>query len=137
MVNTGHVKTKGIFAGTATRKLINIPAVVFSYLCRVRWFIFTKQIVVLFWVIIYSYLQRFFKVGVFKTIYIIHRKKSCAGVSFQSAVACYFFNKRLWRFLVYIAKFSRSPFLQEHLETSDSVFMEHVCNYNITKFNVN
>ena len=36
-----------------------------------------------------------------------------------------------------IAKLSRTPFLQEHLETPDSVFMEHICNYNIIKFNVN
>ena len=34
-----------------------------------------------------------------------------------------------------IAKLSRTSFLQEHLETPDSVFMEHICNYNI-KFNV-
>ena len=36
-----------------------------------------------------------------------------------------------------IAKLSRTPFLQEYLETPDSVFMEHICNYNIIKFNVN
>ena len=35
-----------------------------------------------------------------------------------------------------IAKLSRTPFLQEHLETPDSVFMEHIFNYNI-KLNVN
>ena len=55
---------------------------------------------------------------------------------FNQPVACYFFNKRLRRFLVYIAKLSRTPFLQEHFETPDSVFMECICNYNI-KFNVN
>ena len=54
-------------------------------------------------------------------------------------VACYFFNKRLphRRFLVDIAKLSRIPVLQEHLETPGSVFMEHICNYDIIKFNVN
>ena len=36
-----------------------------------------------------------------------------------------------------IAKLSRTPFLQGHLETPDSVFMEHICNYNIIKFKVN
>ena len=35
---------------------------------------------------------------------------------------------------VVIAKLSRKTVLQEHLETPDSVFMEHICNYNI-KFN--
>ena len=55
---------------------------------------------------------------------------------FNWPVACYFFNKRLRRFLVDIAKLSRTPLLQEHLETPDSVFMECICNYNI-KFNVN
>ena len=57
-----------IFAGTATWKLTNTRAVIFSYFCRSRWFIFTKQIIiVLFWVIIYSYLQKFFKVGALKS----------------------------------------------------------------------
>ena len=36
-----------------------------------------------------------------------------------------------------IAKLLRTPFLQEDLKTPDSVFMEHICNYNIIKFNVN
>ena len=36
-----------------------------------------------------------------------------------------------------IAKLSRTPFLQEQLETPDSVFMEHIYNYDIIKFNVN
>ena len=36
-----------------------------------------------------------------------------------------------------IAKLSRTPFLQELLEPPDSVFMEHICNYGIIKFNVN
>ena len=40
--------------------------------------------------------------------------------------ASYFFNKRLRRFLVDIAKLSRTPFLQEHLETRYSAFMEHL-----------
>ena len=30
----------------------------------IRWFIFTKQVIVLFWDIFYSYLQKFFKTGV-------------------------------------------------------------------------
>ena len=55
----------------------------------------------------------------------------------NQTVACYFFNKRLRRFLVDFAKLSRTPFLQEHLEAPDSVFMEHICNYNIMNFNVN
>ena len=56
---------------------------------------------------------------------------------FNYQVACYFFNKRLRRFLVDIAKLSRTPFLQEHLETPDFVFMEHTCNCNVITFNVN
>ena len=42
------------------RKLANAPAVIFSCPCHGRWFIFTKHIIiVLFWVIIYSYLKNF------------------------------------------------------------------------------
>ena len=52
-------------------------------------------------------------------------------------VACYFFNKRPRLFLVDIAELSRIPFLQEYHETPDTVFMEHICNYNIKKINVN
>ena len=33
-----------------------------------------------------------------------------------------------------IVKLSRKQVLQGHLETPDSVFIEHICNYNI-KFN--
>ena len=126
-----------IFPGIAARKLTNTPAVIFFYPCRSRWFIFTKQIIVLIWVIIYSYLQRFFKIGVLKTLYTIHRKTTVSESLFNQSVACYFSNKRLRRFLVDIAKLSRTPFLQEHLETPDSVFIEHSCNYNIIKLNVN
>ena len=90
-------------------------------------------------VIIYSYLQRFFKIGLLKTLYTIHRKTTLSESLFNQPVTCYFFNKRLRhkRFLVDIAKLSRTRFLQEHLKTPDSVFMEHICNYNIIKFNVN
>ena len=57
---------------------------------------------------------------------------------FNQPVACYFINERLRhrRFLADIAKLSRTPFLHEHLETPDSLFMEYICNYNI-KFNAN
>ena len=65
-----------IFSGVAARKLTNTPAVIFSYLCRNRWFIFTKQVIVLLWVIVYSYLQRFFKTGVLKMLYTIERKRT-------------------------------------------------------------
>ena len=87
----------------------------------------------------FRYLKRFFKTGVLKTLYTIHRKTTVSESLFNHPVACYFFIKRLQhrRFLVDIAKLSRTPFLQEHLETPDSVFMEHICNYNIIKFNVN
>ena len=96
--------------------------------------IFTKQIIALFCVIIYSYLRRFFKIDVLKTFYTICRKQLCR----HQPVACYLFNKRLQHryFLVNIAKLSRTPFLQEHLETPDSVYMEHIYNYNIIKFKV-
>ena len=72
-------------------------------------------------------------------LYTIQRKRTASESLFNQPVACYFFNKRLRhrRFLVDIAKPSRTPFLQEHLETPDSVFMEHICNYNNIKFNVN
>ena len=47
------------------------------------------------------------------------------------------FNKKLRNrcFLVDIAKLSITPDLQEHLEIPDSVFIEHICNYNI-RFNL-
>ena len=125
-----------IFAGIAARKLTNAPAVLFPYFCRSKWFIFMKQTIILFWVIIYSYLQRFFKVGVLETLYTIHGKITVSRSLFNQPVASYVFNKRLRGFLVDIAKLSRTPFLQEHLETPDFVFMEHICNYNITEFNV-
>ena len=63
-----------IVAGTATQKLTNTPAAIFSYPCQSRWFIFQKQIIVLFWVIICGYLQRFFKIRVPGTLKTIHRK---------------------------------------------------------------
>ena len=128
-----------MFPGIAARKLTSAPAVISFYPCQSRWFIFTKQIIVLIWVIIYSYLQRFFKIGVLKTLYTIQRKTTVLESLFNQPVACYFFNKRFQhrRFLVDIAKLSRTPFLQEHLEAPDSVYMEHICNYNIIKFNVN
>ena len=46
---------------------------------------------------------------------------------FNQPVTCYFINKRLRhrRLPVYIAKLSRTLFLQEHLETRDSLFMGH------------
>ena len=82
--------------------------------------------------------NRFFKIGVLKTLYTIQRKTTVSESPFNQPVACYFINKRLRhrRFLVDIAKLSRTPFLQEHLETPDSLFMEHMCTYNI-KFNFN
>ena len=128
-----------IFAGITARKLKNIPAVTSSYPCRSKCFIFTKQIIVLFRAIIYSYLQRFFKIGVLKTLYTIYTKTTESEPLFNQPVVCYFFNKRLQHrcFLMDILKLSRTPFLQEHFDTPDSVFMEHICYYNIIKFNVN
>ena len=98
---------------------------------------FHETDIISFWVINYSYLQRFFKIAVLKTLYTIHRKITVSESLFNQQVACYSFNKRLRRFLVDIAKLSRTPLLQEHLETPDSVFMEHTCNYNIIKSDVN
>ena len=111
-----------IFSGIAPRKLISstiAPAVIFPS----RWFIFGNRL--LYWVIIYSYLQRFFKVGVLETFYTIHRKTSVLK-------SC----KRLRSFLEDIAKLSKATFLQELLETPDSVFIEHIWNYDIIKFYV-
>ena len=126
-----------IVAGIAARKLINTPALIFPYPCRSRWFIFTKQIIILFWVIIYSYLQSFFKVSVLKTLYTIHRKATVSESLVNQPVACYFFNKRFRCFLVDIPELSRTPFIQEHLQAPDSVFVKHICDYKIIKFNVN
>ena len=78
LIHTGHVKTKGVskldlfehircFSSTKSDKC-------FSCYLSEQVVCFQKQIIVLFWVIIYSYLQRFFKVGVLKTLSTIHRK---------------------------------------------------------------
>ena len=105
----------GIFAGVAARKLTNTPAVIFSDPSRSRWFIFTKQIIVLLWVIIYSYLQGSFKIGVLKTLYTIHRKTTVSE------------SLLWWRFLSYINQstdMSKIPCLnwnnQNFLNISDS-----------------
>ena len=147
LVNTGHVKTKGIdklalfehipwYSSTKADKYSS--RYLFLSLSG-RWFIFTEQIIVLIWVIIYSFLQSFFKIRVLKMLYIIQRKTTVSEPLFNQPIACYFFNKRLRhrRFLVDIAKLSRAPFLQEPLETPDSVFTVHICKYNNIKFNVN
>ena len=80
----------------------------------------------------------FFKIGVLKSLYIIQRKTTVSESLFNQLVACCFFNKRLKhrRFLIDFVKLSRAPFLQEHLQTPDSVFLECLCNYNIIKFKV-
>ena len=139
MGNTGHVKAKGVgkldlfehiccYSSTKADKYSN------CYL-----FLSLSEQVVYFhetdycinWVIIYSYLQIFFKIGVLKTLYTIQRKITVSESLFNQPGACYFLNKRLRhrRFLVDIGKLSSTPFLQKHLETLDSVFMEHICNY--------
>ena len=84
-------------------------------------------------------LVEFFKIGVLKTLYTIQTKTTASESLFNQPVACYFFSTGLQhrRFLVDTAKLSRTPFLQGRLETPDSVFMEHIYNYNIMKFNVN
>ena len=147
MVNTGQVKTKGVgkldlpdhirWHSSAKADKYSSCYLFLSLLEQVIFF--TKQIIVLFWVIIYSYLQRFFKIGVFKTLYTFHRKTTVLEFLFDQPIACNVFDKRLQhrRFLVDIGKLSRTPTLQEHLETPDSVFTEHICKYNIIKFNVN
>ena len=145
---TGHVKTKSVdkpdsfehIRWYSSTKADKYPVVIFSYPCRSRWLIFTTQIIASFSIIIYSYLQRFLEIGVLKTLYTIHWKTTYRSESlFNQPVTCYFFNKRLRhaRFLVEVMKLSRTPFLQEHLETAASVFTEHICDYNIIKFNVN
>ena len=76
---------------------------------------------------------------VLQNLYTIQRKTAVSESLFNQPVACCFFNKRLQHrhFVMDIAKLSRTLFLHEHLETPDSVFMEHICNYNVVKFNVN
>ena len=60
-----------IFTGTATWKLTNTPAFIFSYLCRGRLFIFMKQITVVL-LSYYSGMQFFFKISVLES-----RKQLC------------------------------------------------------------
>ena len=139
MVNTGHVKTKNVgkldlCAGIAAQELTSTPTVIFSYPCGSRWFIFTKQICIN----LSHHLQLL--AGVLqKTLCTIHRKTTVSESFFNESVACNFLNKSLRHrhFLVDIVKVSRTPVLQKHPETPDSVFTEHICNYNIIKFNVN
>ena len=65
----------------SNRKLVNTPALIFQYPCRSMWFIFTKQITfVLIWVIIYSYLPKFFKLGDLKALG-NSQQNTCVGVS--------------------------------------------------------
>ena len=99
------------------RKLTNTPALILSYLCRGRWFIFMKQIIVLIWAIIYSCLQKFFKTRVLKTLH-NSQKNIGVGGSFKSARACYFFDTRLQPkcFLENFGKLSITPFLQSTLK---------------------
>ena len=119
-----------ICAGIAARKLSNAPAAIFSDTCRSRWFIFTEQINVLFPVIFYSYLQSFLKIGRHFTQ--STGKQLCRSVFLMSQQAATFLikNSDIDAFLWMLRN------CQEHLDTPDSVFMEHICNYNIIKFKV-
>ena len=45
-------------------------------------------------------MQKFFKVGVFKTLYTIYMKTTVLESLFNQPVSCYFLNKRLRLFLV-------------------------------------
>ena len=85
------------------------------------------------------YLQLLAEVGILKMLYTIQRKRTVSESLFNEPRACYFFNKRLRHrhFLADTEKPYRTPSLQEQLDTPDSVFMEHICNYNNIKFNVN
>ena len=78
-------------------------------------------IAVLYYVIIYSYLQKFFKLGILKTL---HNLQENTFVGAYQPAACYFFNKRLRPFW----KTVKSNIFTEHLETRPSVFMKDVCN---------
>ena len=75
-VNAGHVKTKG--AGTATKKLTNVPFVIFSYPRRGRWFIEKVS-----WIILSHYLHQLAKgVQVFLKTCHNSQENTCVGVSF-------------------------------------------------------
>ena len=93
------------------------PAVIFSYACLGRWFIFTKQVIVLFWVIFYSYLQQFFKIGVVLKTFHNSQEAPVSEFHFNQPVTCYFFNKRLRHrfFYVNFVKLSKTSFLQTTL----------------------
>ena len=72
--------------------------------------------------------NRFLKIGILKALYTIQWKTTLSEFPFNQPVACYLINKRLRhrRILVDIAKLLRTPLLQEHLETPDSLFMKHI-----------
>ena len=73
--------------------------------------------IVLFWVMFYSCLQNFFKIGVLLKTFHNSQKTPVSEFHFNQPVACYSFNKRLRHgcFIVNFAKLSRTPFLQTTL----------------------
>ena len=139
LVNTGHVKTKGVgkldsfehIHWCSSTKADKYSSCYLFLPCQSRWFISTKQIIILFWVIIYSYLQSFFKIGVLKTLYTMHRKTTVSESLFNHLVSFLIKDSDIDAFLWILQN------CQEHLEAPDFVFIEYVCNYNIIKFSVN
>ena len=101
---------KGVFAGTATRKLTNTPAVIFSYSCWDRWFIFTYYIILSHFL---QLLTKVLKIGVLSKTFHDSQETPVSEFHFNQPVTCYFFNKRLRHrcFLMNFAKLSRTPFL--------------------------
>ena len=125
---------KGVFAGTATRKPTNTPAVIFSYSCWDRWFIFTYYIILSHFL---QLLTKVLKIGVLSKTFHDSQETPVSEFHFNQPVTCYFFNKRLRHgcFLVNFAKLSRIAIFTDHFGIPASVFIEHI--NNITKFTVN
>ena len=127
MVNTGHVKTKGVVKLDSFEHIRWYSSAEADKYSSCYLFLSLSEQVVYFhetdYSIIYSHylqlLQRFFTIGVLETLYTIHRKTTVSEPLFNQPVDCYFFNKtpRHKRFLVDLAKQSRISFLEEHIET--------------------
>ena len=124
-----------IFAGIAARKLTNTSAVIFSDPCRSRWFIFMKQIIVLFWVIIYRYLQRFLEIGALKILYTIHKKTTVSESLFIEPSTFLIKDSDIEPSCEYCKTVKNTSFTRTPWDPWFCIYGTHICNYNIIKFN--
>ena len=112
LVNTGNLKTKGVgkldsFENIPWKSSAKADKYSGCYLFlslseQVAYFQETDYCIN--WVIIYSFFQSFFKIGVLKTFYTIQRKTTVPEFLFNQLVTCYVFNKRNRNTLLWILR---------------------------------